>query len=129
MMMSDIGYWWCKTCKCEVKPLCVTFTEHHDNCGGRVEWLDGSELGRIAELEADRDRWKNRHELNMKNENLRIAKLEAENKIFRSCESVDDNVWDGMIRRIADLQTAYEHTVEDNVDLVRQLDARARVIL
>ena len=31
---------------------------------------------RIAELEEDRDRWKQRHELNMKVENQRIAELE-----------------------------------------------------
>jgi len=34
---------------------------------------------RLKELEADRDRWKDRHELNMKVENLRIRELETEN--------------------------------------------------
>ena len=39
---------------------------------GRQKLID-----RIKELEADRDRWKDRHELNMKVENLRIKELEA----------------------------------------------------
>ena len=46
------------------------------------EWIAEKDT-RIAELEQDRDRWKNRHELNMKNENLRIAELEGERK--RDC--------------------------------------------
>jgi hypothetical protein len=51
-MMSDIGYWWCRSCKCEVAPSGVTFSEHHEDCGCRVEWLVGHELTCIEELEA-----------------------------------------------------------------------------
>ena len=50
--MSDIGYWWCRSCKCEVAPSGVTFSEHHEDCGCRVEWLVGHELTCIEELEA-----------------------------------------------------------------------------
>ena len=88
--MSDIGYWWCRSCKCEVAPSGVTFSEHHEDCGCRVEWLVGHELTCIEELEATVRFLGNAHhdeiETRTKNTELqsRIEELEAENERLKN---------------------------------------------
>ena len=53
--------------------------------------------------------------------NERIAELKAENKIFRSTESVDDSVWDALLEQVRQFQAklgAVKNCISRNINEV-----------
>lgn len=80
------------------------------------DWHDWAEE-RIAELKAQNEILTVTHGKTLdvrKQMNKRIEKLEAENRIFRATESVDDTVWDALLEQIRSHQSRIEKLEAEN---------------